>query len=257
MSGLIRSRLLFSLSSPSCPRSSFYPSLSSLSPEYSFRGDRDQERDGDRERNTNTMRDKHQRREIKGIGRSFSSSSPSSSSSSSFPLSSFSLHKSKGRNENRRHFTISGLPRGIDREIERALERDANRDACAHTHMESTNLSKDSSPSPSSISSASFSDLPGAVHASHKLAVIYTCKKCNTRSGKMIGKQAYDHGVVLVRCPGCNNLHLIADRLQFFTDESWDIEGGLERYGESVQAVNRDNILELTPKDILGEEIER
>ena len=39
-------------------------------------------------------------------------------------------------------------------------------------------------------SSSSFTDLPGTVHADHKLAVIYTCKVCSTRSGKMIGKQA-------------------------------------------------------------------
>ena len=102
-------------------------------------------------------------------------------------------------------------------------------------------------------SSSSFSDLPGTVHADHKLAVIYTCKVCSTRSGKMIGKQAYDHGVVIVRCPGCDNLHLIADRLQFFEDESWDIEKGLAKYGEKVTAVNEDNILELTPKEIMGE----
>lgn len=42
----------------------------------------------------------------------------------------------------------------------------------------------------------------------------FTCKKCDTRSGHVVSKQAYHHGAVLVQCPGCKNRHLIADHLK-------------------------------------------
>lgn len=48
-------------------------------------------------------------------------------------------------------------------------------------------------------------------------------------------KKAYHEGVVLVRCPGCRNLHLVADRLGYFEDESVDIEKILEAKGERVR----------------------
>lgn len=36
---------------------------------------------------------------------------------------------------------------------------------------------------------------------------------CETRTAKTFAKLSYNKGVVIARCPGCHNLHLIADRL--------------------------------------------
>lgn len=108
----------------------------------------------------------------------------------------------------------------------------------------------------------SFSDIPGTKNTKSKtLAIIYTCKVCNTRSAKQFTEHAYRHGVVLVRCPGCQNLHLIADRLGWFEDMDddnieggWDIEKVLAKAGENVTAVTIDNVLEMTLDDIVGKD---
>jgi len=108
------------------------------------------------------------------------------------------------------------------------------------------------------------SDIPGAQSGGgKKLAIVFTCSVCSTRSAKKFSEQAYNHGVVLVRCPGCQNLHLIADRLGFFTDDEidgdgdgtgWDIQKALEKRGDDIVAVTDDNVLELTMADVLGKE---
>ncbi|KAJ3076037.1 hypothetical protein HDU98_005986 [Podochytrium sp. JEL0797] len=49
-----------------------------------------------------------------------------------------------------------------------------------------------------------------------RMLIGFTCNKCDTRSHKFMSKKAYDTGVVIVTCDGCEAKHLIADHLGWF-----------------------------------------
>ncbi|KAG9412442.1 hypothetical protein AC1031_015356 [Aphanomyces cochlioides] len=100
-------------------------------------------------------------------------------------------------------------------------------------------------------------DVPGAtLTKGEKFVMVYTCTVCDTRAAKTISKHAYFNGVVLIRCPTCQNLHLVADRLGWFEDGGYDIQKILAEKGENARVVTHDDILELTEADILGQAAE-
>ena len=93
---------------------------------------------------------------------------------------------------------------------------------------------------------------PG-VQRGEKMVIIFTCTVCNTRTGKTISKIAYEKGVVIARCPGCENLHLVADRLNYFGDGNWDIEKFLNERGEDIKLIDSDDkLLQIQMTDIVG-----
>lgn len=53
---------------------------------------------------------------------------------------------------------------------------------------------------------------------------MFTCKKCNTKAIRSFTKNAYHNGVVLIRCEGCQNVHLVADNLGWFDDQPKNLE---------------------------------
>lgn len=100
----------------------------------------------------------------------------------------------------------------------------------------------------------SASGVPGAQKGGKKLAIVFTCTVCDTRSAKQFTENAYRNGVVIVTCPGCGNKHLIADNLGFFEDEDggWNIEKALEKMGGNAKLVTNDNVMEVSVEDLYG-----
>ncbi|CAJ0637316.1 11160_t:CDS:2 [Entrophospora sp. SA101] len=67
-----------------------------------------------------------------------------------------------------------------------------------------------------------------------RLLISFTCKVCSHQSTKTMSKHSYDHGVVIIQCPSCNNNHLIADHLGWFRDGKTTIEDLMLEKGEKV-----------------------
>lgn len=51
-----------------------------------------------------------------------------------------------------------------------------------------------------------------------RLAIKFTCDVCQTRISRTFLKSSYQKGVVIIKCTGCENHHIIADNLGWFND---------------------------------------
>ncbi len=67
--------------------------------------------------------------------------------------------------------------------------------------------------------------------------ITYTCGVCEKRQGRSFSKNSYHNGVVIVRCEGCDNLHLIADNLKWFEDKPTNIEDYMKIQNKEVQKI--------------------
>jgi protein import protein ZIM17 len=81
------------------------------------------------------------------------------------------------------------------------------------------------------------------------LVASFVCKKCETRNTKKFSKKSYTEGIVIIRCDGCKNLHLIADNLGWFEDSNVNIEDLMKRKGEEVKKISCDGLLNLVSDD--------
>ncbi|CAN8254557.1 unnamed protein product [Cochlearia groenlandica] len=91
------------------------------------------------------------------------------------------------------------------------------------------------------------------INPRHDFMMVFTCKVCDKRSVKTASKESYEKGVVVVRCEGCDNLHLIADRRGWF-GEPGSVEDLLAARGEEFKKGSMDSLC-LTLEDLAGEKM--
>lgn len=102
--------------------------------------------------------------------------------------------------------------------------------------------------------------VPGTGARGAALHMVFTCARCGTRAAKAFTKHAYEHGVVVVTCPGCQGRHVIADNLGWFGEEK-NVEEILRAKGEAVVRVS-DCDLDLGPGGLVeglpdGDDVEQ
>lgn len=80
-----------------------------------------------------------------------------------------------------------------------------------------------------------------ATTSNPRLFMVFTCAKCNTRAVKNFTRNAYERGVVIITCPGCEARHVIADNLGWFGKHR-NVEEILKEKGESIRRVTDGDI---------------
>jgi len=76
----------------------------------------------------------------------------------------------------------------------------------------------------------------GQIDEQPRLAMQFTCTVCDTRSTKTFTKHSYEKGVVIIVCPECKNMHLVADNLGWFSEDgsNVNIEDIMREQGQEV-----------------------
>ncbi|KAL4895405.1 DNL zinc finger-domain-containing protein [Aspergillus ambiguus] len=64
--------------------------------------------------------------------------------------------------------------------------------------------------------------------------ITFTCKPCGHRSSHRMSKHGYHRGTVLIRCPSCENRHIISDHLKIFYNEKRTLEDILAEQGNKL-----------------------
>ncbi|KAI9926924.1 hypothetical protein ASPWEDRAFT_177060 [Aspergillus wentii DTO 134E9] len=64
--------------------------------------------------------------------------------------------------------------------------------------------------------------------------ITFTCKPCGNRSSHRMSKHGYHRGTVLIRCPSCDNRHVISDHLNIFFDKKSTLEDILAKEGQKL-----------------------
>lgn len=90
---------------------------------------------------------------------------------------------------------------------------------------------------------------PGTGIKDGDMAIIYTCKVCSTRSMKRFTKWSYTRGVVIVQCPGCKNLHLIADNLGWISNSGKNIEDFARERGIPITKTTSGDLMLAIPSE--------
>ncbi len=67
----------------------------------------------------------------------------------------------------------------------------------------------------------------------------------------MFTKTSYHKGVVLIKCEGCEGVHLIADNLGWFEDSSVNVEDIIKRKGEEYRKLNVEGLFQMSTKDAM------
>ncbi|CAH8356883.1 unnamed protein product [Eruca vesicaria subsp. sativa] len=139
--------------------------------------------------------------------------------------------------------------------LQRHFSKAAVTNGCCNSSHSSAELTKAPSTSPATSSEELIVKYKSQlkINPRHDFMMVFTCKVCETRSMKMASKESYEKGVVVVRCEGCDNLHLIADRRGWF-GEPGSVEEFLAAQGEEFKKGSMDS-LSLTVEDLAGEKI--
>ena len=80
--------------------------------------------------------------------------------------------------------------------------------------------------------------------------IMYTWKVCEHRQARTFSKGSYHEGVVLIRCEGCDNLHLIADNLGWFDDNNTNIETIMKEKGDRISKMITDETMEFLDNEV-------